>query len=340
MKLALCTGALVSLASLAAAPTAARAASAPPPLELVPARVDTVLVYSTEARVFREAKVALKVRGARRVALVDLPRLALPGTLKLECDSARVEGVEVIRTRGNLPQQARAKELVDKIELVTDRLTDLEDERQVLQQELSFIEALGLRREPTGTAPRPGPEGLFAGAWQQILTWMGQRSGKLRARLALLAAESRTQDKALHKLKVKAREGFDPAALDRQVSRVVATVAGGVGAHKVRLSYRVAGVRWVPSYDLRYLPARRAVEATYYATVNQRSGEDWDRARLRFSTGLPTQLLACPSCRSGPWGASATSRPRRGRAPSARRRPGRRLRRRGSTILRWRGWWR
>jgi Domain of unknown function (DUF4139)/N-terminal domain of unknown function (DUF4140) len=294
MKLALCTGALVTLASLAAAPTAARAATAPPPPELVPAKIDTVLVYSTEARVFREAKVALKARGARRVALVDLPRLALPGTLKVECKSARVEGVEVIRTRGNLPQQAKAKELVDKIELVTDRLTDLEDERQVLQQELSFIEALGLRREPTGTAPRPGPEGLFAGAWQQILSWMGQRSGKLRARLALLAAERRTQHKALHKLKVEAREGFDPAALNRQVSRVVATVAGGVGAHKVRLSYRVAGVRWVPSYDLRYLPARRAVEATYYATVNQRSGEDWDRARLRFSTGLPTQLLAVP----------------------------------------------
>ena len=150
-----------------------------------------MLVYSTEARVFREARVALKARGTRRVALVDLPKLALPGTLKVECASARVEGVEVIRTRGNLPQQARAKELVDKIELVTDRLTDLEDERQVLQQELSFIEALGLRREPTGTAPRPGPEGLFAGAWQQILSWMDQRSTEQ----ALRVGKSRTRDR-------------------------------------------------------------------------------------------------------------------------------------------------
>jgi hypothetical protein len=89
---------------------------------------------------------------------------------------------------------------------------------------------------------------------------------------------------------------FDPSAANRLVSRVVATLVneGRPGRHRVTLSYRVFGARWVPSYDLRYEPARRIVHATYYAVVDQKSGEDWAKARLRFSTGLPTQLLSVP----------------------------------------------
>ena len=72
------------------------------------------------------------------------------------------------------------------------------------------------------------------------------------------------------------------------------TVKGKPGRHRVLLSYLVSRVRWVPSYDLRYDDVKQIVEASYYATVAQGTGEDWGPARLSFSTALPGHLVAVP----------------------------------------------
>jgi hypothetical protein len=287
--LGLAAGAAMASALLAAAP-----AAAPPAGPVwVPASMDQVLVFSTQARVFRAANVPLTGAGPKDVALADLPDAVIPDTVRVEAKSAEVVRVTVIRTRGQLPRQLEAKELLAKIEGIKDKLTDLRNERTVLQGEQSFVRTLSLRREPSARRARPPAEGLFSDAWRKTLVWMEARSIKISARMQAIAAAQRKLNKALHALRVKAAE-IDPASGNRLVSRVVATLRGRPGRHRVVLSYRVAGVRWVPSYDLRYVAGQRRVEATYYAVVNQNTGEDWNKAKLRFSTSTPTQLLAIP----------------------------------------------
>lgn len=254
-------------------------------------RVERVLVYSNEARVFHRARVELGP-GQNRVALVDLPPAARRDSVRVRSKTARIVRVEVTRARGELPLQVKSRALVARIEAVLDQRRDLRAERDVLRAEQQLVRSLTLRREPERRDGRAAREGLFAGAWQQILAWTAARGGQIASRLAALRASERALADKLHALRVEARE-LDPARAQRALPRVEAVLAGA-GRHAVEVSYRVTGVRWVPSYDLRYDPARRVVEATYYAVVQQRTGEPWKQAALRFSTGLPRRLLEVP----------------------------------------------
>jgi hypothetical protein len=256
------------------------------------ARVEKVLVYSTQARVYHTATATLGGGTAKATPLVELPGTARHDTVRVVSKTADVVRVEVVQTRGRLPRQEKTAQLVKRIEKVMDRQRDLEAERQVLQVELSFISGLSLRREPRATRA-PAQEGMFADTWRRVLGWMDGRSSQIRARLQALAKERRAQGEALHKLQVEA-SALDLGAVNQPVFQVVATLKGRAGRHKLTVSYLADGVRWVPSYDLRYDGARRVVAATYYAVVSQTTGEDWDRAQLRFSTAMPTQLLAIP----------------------------------------------
>ena len=167
-------------------------------------------------------------------------------------------------------------------------------EQQVLQAELSFLNSLELADAEEESARRKGPApGIFAAAWERVLAWMAGRTTGINARLVQLTEQDLALGQELHKLSVAAQE-LDLGSVGQQVTRVVARLKGAPGKHKITVSYLVPTVRWVPSYDLRYDPARRQVEAVYYALVNQASGEDWDKAQLRFSTDMPRRLMAIP----------------------------------------------
>jgi hypothetical protein len=260
----------------------------------VTSRLDRVVVYSTQARVFRRAHVTLG-GAALEVALCDLPERVVAGSVQVSSPSATVERVEVRRARGRLPRQVSAAAMLGRLEGVQDRLREVEDQQAVLRWELDFVRGLDLARPPDRGAAARGarPAGLFARTWARILDWSEARIAGAAKRLAQLSRQRRTLQAELHALQVEARgRGLEDHG--RPVSRVVARLRGRAGGHRVEVSYRITHASWRPSYDLRYDPQKRTVEASYYALVNQRSGEDWTDARLRFSTGQPTQLLAVP----------------------------------------------
>jgi hypothetical protein len=269
--------------------TTGGAAGVPAP---APSKVDRVLLYSNQARVFRTATVTI-VGGTVEAGVADLPQNVLQDTVKVECKSAEVARVEVTRAREHLPRQQRAKELIVKIESVTDQLRVLGDERVTLRAELDFINVLRVQTPPVAREGKGAPEGLFVDAWRKILAWVDGRSTKLSARLLAISGEEQKHHKALHVLQVEA-QGVNLGAAGEPVLRVLATVRGKAGKHRITVSYMVSGVQWRPSYDLGYDHKSRTVEATYYALVSQRTGEDWSDAELRFSTGHPTSLIAVP----------------------------------------------
>ncbi len=192
----------------------------------VASSVSKVLVYSTQARVYRQAFINLR-GAAQEVALTDLPAAARQDSLRVESKTAKVVRVEVIRARGRLPRQVKAKELVQKIEATTDKLLLLGDEQRILQSELSLINSLGLR-QPRPVAGRRVTEGLFTGAWKQILDWMDRRTTGINARLAKLATERHAVNKTLFALQVEARK-LAPTTGQALMPRVVATLAGRPG---------------------------------------------------------------------------------------------------------------
>ena len=76
-------------ALIAASLTAGNPATATPV-----ATIQRVVVYSKQARVFREARVTLGGKG-RRLRLASLPAAVVPGTVQVECPTARIQRVEM-----------------------------------------------------------------------------------------------------------------------------------------------------------------------------------------------------------------------------------------------------
>src|SRR5512143_2264690 len=95
---------------------AAEQASAP-----ISSKVDKVVVYSTQARVFRTAQVTLAA-GPLTAAVADLPKTVVADTVRVRSKTAEVLRVEVTRARERLPLQLKAKEMVGQMEALLGEL--------------------------------------------------------------------------------------------------------------------------------------------------------------------------------------------------------------------------
>ena len=282
------TALLLGLCSTAAPPVHAAGPAAKPVLSTI----EEVLVYSDRAQVTRIAKVQVAA-AKRKQRLATLPLSVDASSVTVSCKSARVEGVDVALSRAGLPQQAVAEAMADELEQIDDKLRAIAEESSLLQNELSFVASLRLNRPPReGPTPRP-PEGLFFSSWQRILRWVEGRSTAIHTRINALQDERKKLKTARRKLEVKA-EDLDLRGAERPMLSVSAQLSGHPGTHTVTLTYLVPEVSWKPAYDLRYEPRTSRVEATYYALVTQHSGEDWPKAKLRFSTGQPLNLVTIP----------------------------------------------
>lgn len=60
------------------------------------------------------------------------------------------------------------------------------------------------------------------------------------------------------------------------------------------LSYIVPNARWYPTYDLRVKTVAEPMVIDYKANVTQQTGEDWNKVKLKLSTGDPSQSSQKP----------------------------------------------
>jgi hypothetical protein len=253
--------------------------------------VDRVIVYSTRAKVFRRATATLKT-GETRVRVATLPTTVNLDSVQVRSKSTKVKRVEVAMARGRLPRQAEAEKLVAQLEALDDKLTVLRDQARVWRDQRTFVRNLYLRQPPQNRKLAQ-PEGIYVDTWRKTLRWVELRNAQARKRLEELRKQQRKLHKQRHKLVVAARQ-LDLSAVERPQLTVTATVKGRGGKHTIMVSYLVRSVSWRPSYDLRYDHVKKRVEATYYADVTQRSGEDWKNASMRFSTARAMSLVAVP----------------------------------------------
>jgi uncharacterized protein (TIGR02231 family) len=90
------------------------------------------------------------------------------------------------------------------------------------------------------------------------------------------------------------RSQLEAAANRREgVAEVVVSCPAGQQA-QVELTYLVGGVAWSPAYEARADEASATVELSTYATLEQRTGESWNQARIVLSTALPVQNATPP----------------------------------------------
>lgn len=90
-------------------------------------------------------------------------------------------------------------------------------------------------------------------------------------------------DDQIKEIETELREAVETAALLSSIAEVEIEMdnAGDVG---IALSYLANNARWAPQYELRALPDRGSLDFGYFASVWQRTGEDWSDITLSLQT--------------------------------------------------------
>ena len=248
--------------------------------DLTSSKITLVKVYSGSATVERVARVAA---GARSVTFACLPAALNVPSLQVSSNSAvRLGETSVLTEPRALSTRCQSSELDSRIRAVEDQKAALQAEGDALDMVTGYLKSLSGNPESAGSARPPVDVKSIASTADTL---------------------RRTAQETLQKKNVLARKQTD---LDRQLAPLVAernrtqggggnvvnvvnvtiTLAAAADA-EVKLSYRVNGPGWSPTYRALLDTTSRKVRIERQALVAQATGEDWSGVKLVLSTGQP-----------------------------------------------------
>jgi uncharacterized protein (TIGR02231 family) len=243
-------------------------------------KVDAVTVYPDAAIVTRVAEVDLS-QGDNVLVFTDLPLALDPASLRLEGVAGAALTIGAVETRV-APAGAKAPN-----DALAAKIASLRDEREGLQ---TTIDALQAKRAMIMRFSQSGPEklspdakpldvGAWAAAWDAVETAIAKVGADLRPALD----KARVLDDEIKALEAERQRPQSQAA--KRTASVTLTAASGAHA-SLSLSYRIAGVGWVPAYDaaLTTTGETKGLTLTRRAGIAQTTGEDWSDVALTVST--------------------------------------------------------
>lgn len=258
--------------------------------------VSKVVVYPDRAQVSRTTQVACSDKAVAR--FLSLPPAANPSSVRAQIDvpGGRVLGVRTEEQVRSAAYSKQVEELDEQIRRVNLDLAAINEQRarerivETMASRYEDVAVAQLGRElidPTAAASAQLPK-----AWAQAI----ETPLKVRLEHATSATQlepkSRELRRRLHEL-VQKRSRQQKAAARRELQAEV-LVACPVGTSaQVELTYLVGGAGWSPAHEAR-LGEAGGVEVTSYATITQRTGEDWKDAQVIVSTAIPRQNATPP----------------------------------------------
>ena len=250
-----------------------------------------VHVFARGARVTRRVVPSEPVPDGEVTLVLDrLPTLAAPGSFRVSLgpESAGrtlvlVRSSLVVPTKGSAlgPPLEAVRELERKIRRI-DRRAGLTQQRRDAISEARLDPENRARRtpsDPRSVVPRTR-ETLATHAMLVAL------AADLDARLDALHRERHELTRALERARTRAAQARSAELVGdaHPTRRVLVTVRGDGPLPHLDLTYAIDAARWWPVYTLRIRDHERAASWISEALVAQRSGEDWQDARLELST--------------------------------------------------------
>ncbi len=270
--------ALAGVVLLHAVPDSARAAE----IE-ARSRVESVTVYPDGASVMRQAALKLPA-GSHTVVLRGLAGSIDPASIRVEGEGSSRLSIGAVDVRA-VPGDARA----EADPALEGRIAALRAERDGM---LARIEAAEGKKKAiqtfaeAGLAGRDGKTSLPLDQWTAAWDAIGEGLEKAGVALAALQLKRERLEDEITALE-RARPPAPPDGLPRQ-DVTIALDSSNEATATLRITYRVAGARWSPVYDVRLDTGGRdrkpALEIVRRAQVSQSTGEDWTDAALTVST--------------------------------------------------------
>ncbi len=235
-------------------------------------RITAVTLYPGSATIERTARVE---PGMTFLQISGVPANFDPRSVRVDADPGVAIGEVSTRdfARTEAPN-SREAQLEERIQALRDRQTELDGEAKSADMVNEFLSRLGA----PGEKPAPIPDARSLSA---VVDLIRKGSGESLAR----AQRAQIQKREI---------GRRIAALERDLARMKSgakdtrTIVVGVSAERggaARVSYEVNGAGWRPAYRASLDSQASQLELVRQGVVQQSTGEDWSRVKLRLSTG-------------------------------------------------------
>jgi len=251
-----------------------------PVIEISP-RTDTVIVYTDRVQVIKVCEVTLNEP-------LDIIIPDLPGSLDDESVRIKAKGIKVgevqIKPGYKKELTPRVQELENKLKKIEFEDRILVDETAVLQEKAKYLGTISV------SSPQTISKELFTGsispdAWRAGLNFIGDELINIKNRIAEI---ERLRIKIRESINVIKKEINDIQAVSQNKKTIVFDASPHIsGKALLEISYVVYGASWSTYYELRANPTESKIELSYFAKIEQRTGEDWENTKVILSTAQP-----------------------------------------------------
>lgn len=246
------------------------------------APIRSVTVYATQALVKREAAFEAKEKGALKVTLARLPGRVRDESVRVRSGEGLVLlGSRVVAKPVGQSSLAALETLRADLRKVKGEWEILNDGKWVAEQTIAHVKAIQAAHASESSAYAKAD----AGGLTSLVEWAEKT-------LVRSVQEKRAAQEKLGDLEEQAR------LLERKIAELehvggvekdveVELEAAAPGKRRIEVEYVTEGASWTPTYDFRADADAAAIDVTYYGTVRQQTGEDWEGVRLALSTARP-----------------------------------------------------
>lgn len=256
-------------------------------------KIDAVTIYQGQALVTRIVEVDPTAENVE-IVMSNLPAAIVP-------ESVYAEGTNGVRVRSvgyrerTVAQDTRAevRALDDKLAALAAQIRALASQRTLADRRNQLLDKLeNFSAERTTADLATGT--LDAAALEKMTNYIFAQREELANKLLDIDEKNRDVEQQKHLLEKKRRE-ITTDCTTKLREAVVAISADGAANGRVLLHYLVNNATWSPSYTLRGAESDPTLAVEYSASIQQRTGEDWDNVRMTLSTASPALIAAAPT---------------------------------------------
>jgi uncharacterized protein (TIGR02231 family) len=279
----------IALGSLNILPIATEAS------DFVFGKINKVKLYSDRAEVYRELKVQLS--GNRTAITVGpFPDKLIANSLRVtpkDNSSLQVGNFQLERVFESTFTSEPIQKQNDLVKSIQNILNTLRDDLSVYDDQIRFIEGIHQPDLQAASESSRGPD-----FWESVLSFKsskGKTIRELRRELNIQIQNEqdrlKNEKKKLKEMMAGSKKGHYIASLDINSSDTSETNLGIV--------YQIRNAGWKPAYQLHANTNTNKTILSYFAEIDQNTGEDWEQISLELSTGQPARRTQPPELR--PW---------------------------------------
>lgn len=271
-------------------------ATTPAAAQSVPSTIRRVTLFSHQALVQREAKVAVE-KGTSSLELEIAPFRIDPDSVSARVQGrGEIVGVQYRREPVAASPREKVEELENKLRALKRSQQELADRRGALEHQAAFLSAFvdfsKVQVPKEIQTHLPSVEEL-----NQTLAFLDTGYAQIHAQRREIDRENEAVEKEMDVVKRELAALGRQGDKTRQFIEIVFTAdaAQSVG---IEAEYLVQNASWKPAYKVSVPESLDAAQLTTFAQIQQKTGEDWQQVNLTVSTAIPLQGTHLPEADS------------------------------------------